>query len=423
MVALSQVNRDEASEVFRAAALPAIRPDAEPEILQAALALYDRWQLPLALPGDLGDLLLRRLLAESDWRRQRRLLSAIEALPSTVRISSPVAQDLATRLANERDLAAADILLGAFLAAAPASQPDLARTLAAPIDSAPVTMLPLLAEALGALGDGLPKETASLAATTMALRIRSAERHELAAVLAGGLGELAAAAVPEPFEDAGNELVTRMEATRDPYSLALLASGLNAIASPIRTGAAAHLATRLQARVSASRDPAETIRLLIGLHAVARAWSPEDAARFASQMRARMDAARGDATRRIYAFGLHAVDSQAAAPILAEYLKEEAASEPGNLACLPGPDRAALAAQILNPRCSESEWNTLVLAFARVTSQQVASEGPESGPSLEELAGVDNDDGAAAPPDGGVAVDFDKLSAALDPFRTGSQIR
>jgi hypothetical protein len=134
-------------------------------------------------------------------------------------------------------------------------------------------------------------------------------------------------------------------------------------------------------------------------------------------MKARMQTANGAATRRILAFGLHAVDPQAASEFLAE--AAQADPEPaGTNECQPETDAKAVAQKLLNPLCSEESWLRLALALGNLTGEPVAKvSASDVEPSLEELAGVDDDDGAAASASDPIEVDFNKLSDVLRGLR------
>lgn len=459
MVALSQVDREEAAHLFHEALLPAIRSSREPDVLWAAFTLMRRWNVPQAgslteelagriaeeqdtnligplangatalatdtsdpAVGRLAATLIDRLLVEPDWRIRRTLAGALEQLPAAPPIAPALANALVGRLVQERDVPTAEVWLTAVQALAPgfdpSVKPELAGTLARRVANAPQEMLPVLTAGLGALGDAVSVEQANLAASVMAEKIRGAAAPAAASVLAAGLGVISGRAGSAAFELAADSLVARMETTRDPYPLSVLGSGLHAVAGPLRPQVAAGLASRLSVRVAAASDPAVLVRLLLALHAVAHGWSPEEAARFASQMKARMQTANGAATRRILAFGLHAVDPQAASEFLAETL----AAAPGDESCPAGGDAKAVARQLLNPLCSEENWLRLAVALADLTGEPVARAAASDGErSLEELAGVDDDDGAAASAGGEIEVDFNKLSDVLRGLRPPSE--
>ena len=97
-----------------------------------------------------------------------------------------------------------------------------------------------------------------------------------------------------------------------------------------------------------------------------------------------------------------------------------------------GGDPAHLIPAILNPLCSEESWTKVVTAFDEVTNQGIVSgEGPgiedASDADFKNLIVPDDDDessadSAAAAAGSKMEIDFNKLSQALEPYRTRESI-
>ena len=93
-------------------------------------------------------------------------------------------------------------------------------------------------------------------------------------------------------------------------------------------------------------------------------------------------------------------------------------------------DAVELARQILNPLCFEDGWTETVAALGDSTKHDIVkgdAAGEEGGASdFVHLIAKDDDDesssDSAAAAQGGAQVDFNKLSAALDPLRPSDSL-
>jgi hypothetical protein len=170
------------------------------------------------------------------------------------------------------------------------------------------------------------------------------------------------------------------------------------------------MATRIGERVLTERDPAALVRLALALNAVSHGWTDVQAGDYSRRVLARMNERGGQAHRRFYAVSLAGMADRASASPevrslvsdLHDALEEEYEPDP----VLGGKSR------LLDPALPEDQWNRLALTV-------VPSEDPPEGdePSLEALAGVEDDDGESGEEDEIADIDFNAISDALDDVR------
>jgi hypothetical protein len=229
---------------------------------------------------------------------------------------------------------------------------------------------------------------------------------------------------PAQLTQVARLLTDHLTETRDPYPLAVAASGLLAVGPGVPLPDALPLATRIGDRVLDESDPAALVRLALALHGVSHGWSDAQAAAFARQVLAEMERPRGSGRLRLYAVAMHAVADRAPEDVMEQarsLVRSRGTGEPLRMSLLAlGEEGAEDEPEVepigdvdplllLDPTLPEAEWNRIALT---VTGAEQADEDP----SLEALAGVEDDDGDTDETTG-VHVDFNALSDALDKVR------
>jgi len=402
--------------------------------LGAAVAAM-RKKLPEETVEEAAGILVRRMIAESDAGAIGEMAGALDDLDEGV--SARKAYEFATliekRMVSDSNSEALLNLASGFLAVVERAGDDAAVGLAPPLlarirsESRPA-VLRTFAFCIGAFSDELDAAQIRDAATKLvsAMTVETdpeALRSLTAGLIAvGGKGDKTGA---ESFNKAASILAARISLESDIAGLHELATSLHALKDRASSSASQPAASNLAARIADAREPVAVDALGRSLRLAAEG---SDSAQIGSTLAARAASETSANLLRAYGEVLGSLPvGSIASPQLAQLDRMFAIP---NAPCevvtrVKNVDSAKLVRQILNPLCFEDGWTETVATLGESTKQAIVREDAEGeeGPASDfvHLIAKDDDDesssDSSAAAQAGAQVDFNKLSAALDPLR------
>jgi hypothetical protein len=413
-------------------------PAALAELASAVAVL--RGKLPREREEEAAGMVVTRLAAEGDPAAMRPMASAIDQLDEGVSQAKAgeLASMLVARMRTEPNTESLLNLALGFTALAEhledADRDDDARAghLAAPLlvrlltESRP-DALRTLAFSLAAVADGMTPAMFKMAAAKLSASMSVETDPAKLRALVAGLLALHYQAGDENFEKAATILTARMGLEADFATLRNLASSIHALKGRVPAGAVNQAASIVMDRILAARGAVEVDALARSLAMVAPDLDPAGAADLASRLAARAAAepdqnllrAYGEVLGSMPVGSLSAAEAQSLKPIFA------IPNAPCQIvARVNSTDLAPLVRQIVNPVCYQDGWVETVatldarLKLSIVHSASATAEGAEEDSDLTHLIAEDDDEASGTGADGeGTEIDFNKLSAAIDPFR------
>jgi hypothetical protein len=416
--------------------------------LASAVALL-RGKFPREREEEAARMLVKRLAAERDPGAMRPMASALDQLDEGLSKAraGQFASILVARMRTEPNPESLlNLALGFTAIAQRLDDADRAGKLAAPLLACLLTetrpdALRTLAFSLAAVADGVTPAMFRAAAVNLSASMSVETDPAKLRALVAGLLALQDKAGQENFEKAAAILTARMGLAADFATLRNLASSIHALRGRVPAGALSEAASKaasiVMGRILAARGAVEVDALARSLAIADQDLDPAGAADLASRLAKRAAAERDQNLLRAYgevlgsmpAASLSAAQVQSLEPMFAipnapcQVVTRVVTHENST-------DLALLVRQIVNPLCYQDGWVETVatldarLKLSIVHSANAAAQGAEEDSDLTHLIAEDDDEASDSGAEGGgadghgVDIDFNKLSAATEPFRS-----
>jgi hypothetical protein len=411
--------------------------------LGSAVAVL-RPKLPQSLVEEASTILVKRMVSEREDDAIGAMASAVDDLDEGLSKAkaADLAATLAERMGSERSSGALLSLAVGFIAVAQQMDSARAKSIAVPLlarmsneSAAPV--LRTLAFSLGTIEDGVDASTIRTAGTKLTAMMAGGTGADDLRALVAGLCALKDAAGPGNFEKAAAILGARIALETDRSALHDLTASLHALAGHISENDFDAPAKALINRMIDARNPDEVRALAHNLDNIVTDLSSEASVQLASKLAARADAEPSSDLLRAYgevlgSFPRGSLDRGQIDKLDKLFSIPEAPCQAVTRAKVEGNNPAHLIPAILNPLCSQDSWAQVVAAFDDLTNQGIVhGEIPkldDNDGDFKNLIVPDDDDepsatSVAATAETGLEIDFNKLSQALEPYRTKEAVQ
>jgi hypothetical protein len=417
-----------------------MRAESDPAALAdlgSAVAVL-RAKLPQSDVEEAASILVKRMVAERKADAIGPMAAALDDLDEGISKdkAGALAAALVGRMGSEQNPGALLDLAVGFIAVAQQMEGTRAGSLAplllARMQSENSALaLRTLAFSLGAIEDGASPERIRAGGSRLVAAMAAETGSGALRALVAGLCALKDGAGQENFAKAAAILSARIGLETDPLVLHNLAASLHALAGSLGDSFDAAASTLVNRMIDAG-NPAEIRALARSLDKIAADLSRDASAQLAWKLVARAEAERAPDLLRAYGEVLGSLPEGSLNS--AQLAKLDSLFSISNAPChvatrvKAAGDPQHLVAAILNPLCSEDSWAQVVRAFDDLTNTGIVhGEGPKIGAEpdadFKNLIVPDDDDessadSAAAAAGSGREIDFNKLSQALERYRT-----